>query len=66
MFSLAMLLPAAPGYIGSMQLAYIVALAALGVSLPQAFAASLYAHVLFNLFVLVTGVALLRQPRVAP
>ena len=61
MFTLAMLLPAAPGYIGSMQLAYIVALVPLGVPLPQAFAASLYTHVLFNLFVLIAGVLVLRS-----
>lgn len=63
LFTLAMLLPAAPGYIGSLQLAYVVALVPLGVALPQAFAASLYAHVLFNLFVLFTGVAMLRAPQ---
>lgn len=66
MFTLAMLLPAAPGYIGSMQLAYVVALVPLGVALPQAFAASLYAHLLFNLFVLVTAVAVLRKSKPAP
>lgn len=62
LFTLAMLLPAAPGYIGSMQLAYVTALVPLGVAQPQAFAASLFAHVLFNLFVLLTGIAVLRRP----
>jgi uncharacterized membrane protein YbhN (UPF0104 family) len=62
LFSLAMLLPAAPGYIGSMQLAYVAALVPLGVPLPQAFAASLFAHLLFNVFVLVTGIATLHRP----
>lgn len=65
LFLLALLLPAAPGYIGSMQLAYMGALVPLGVAAPQAFAASLYAHVLFNVLVLVVGVGVLRHKATA-
>lgn len=54
-FTLALMLPSAPGYIGSLQLAYIVALVPLGVALPKAFAASLYLHVLFNGLLIVLG-----------
>ena len=63
MFTLALLLPAAPGYIGSMQLAYVGALVPLGIAQPQAFAASLYAHVLFNVLVLLVGTMILRRGR---
>ncbi len=59
LFTLALLLPAAPGYIGSVQLAYTVALVPLGISSEKAFAASLYLHLLFNGMLVVLGIALL-------
>ena len=57
LFTLALLLPSAPGYIGSLQLAYVAALVPLGVATPQAIAASLYLHVLFNALLIALGLA---------
>lgn len=52
-------LPNSPGYVGSIQLAFTLALEPFGVGPTQAIAASLFFHVLAYLSVVITGVALL-------
>lgn len=48
-------LPSGPGYIGSIQLAYALALQPYGVSAEAAFAASVFFHLLSNASVIVVG-----------
>lgn len=52
-------LPNSPGYIGSIQLAFTLALAPFGVAPAQAIAASLFFHVLAYLTVVIVGLSLL-------
>ncbi len=52
---LALLLPSAPGYVGSIQVAYVLALAPFGVSAGDAVAASLFFHVFAYGFVVLAG-----------
>lgn len=52
---LALLLPGAPGYVGAIQIAYVVALAPFGVLATDAVAASLFFHVFAYGFVLFSG-----------
>jgi uncharacterized protein (TIRG00374 family) len=52
-------LPNSPGYVGSIQLAFTLALAPFGTGPSQAVAASLFFHVLAYLSVVLVGLALL-------
>lgn len=52
---LAMLLPTAPGYVGAIQIAYVVALAPFGIPATQAVAASLFFHALSFASVVLAG-----------
>jgi hypothetical protein len=52
---LALLLPSAPGYVGAIQIAYVLALAPFGVSATDAVAASLFFHVFAYGFVVLAG-----------
>jgi uncharacterized membrane protein YbhN (UPF0104 family) len=52
-------LPNSPGYVGSIQLAFALALAPFGTEPSQAVAASLFFHVLAYLSVVIAGLALL-------
>lgn len=52
---LALLLPSAPGYVGAIQLAYVIALKPFGVSASDAVAASLFFHVFAYSFVVLAG-----------
>lgn len=54
-------LPTSPGYIGSIQLAYALALRPFGVSAEAAFAASVFFHALANLSVIVVGIYYLHR-----
>ncbi len=54
-------LPAAPGFLGTVQAAYVLALAPYGVSRADAFAASAFFHVPTYLVVTLLGVWLLRR-----
>lgn len=53
-------LPNSPGFVGSIQLAYVLALRPFGVSTESAIAASVYFHVLAYLSVVVVGLYCLR------
>jgi uncharacterized membrane protein YbhN (UPF0104 family) len=61
-----MSLPSAPGYVGSIQAAYVVGLAAYGVPAAEAVAASLFYHVLTCGTLLLAGVACLPTLRASP
>lgn len=52
---LALLLPSAPGYVGAIQIAYVLALKPFGVSASDAVAASLFFHVFAYGFVVLAG-----------
>jgi hypothetical protein len=52
---LALLLPTAPGYVGAIQIAYVLALAPFGVSATEAVAASLFFHALSFASVVLAG-----------
>lgn len=52
---LALLLPTAPGYVGAIQIAYVLALAPFGISATEAVAASLFFHALSFVSVVVAG-----------
>lgn len=54
-------LPTSPGYIGTIQLAYTLALKPYGVSAGQAFAASVFYHVLAYVSVVIVGLFFLRH-----
>jgi uncharacterized membrane protein YbhN (UPF0104 family) len=54
-------LPTSPGYIGSIQLAYALALQPYAIDPADAFAASLFFHVLANASVIAVGLYCLRQ-----
>lgn len=54
-------LPTSPGYIGSIQLAYALALRPFGVSAEAAFAASVFFHALANVSVIVVGLYYLHR-----
>ena len=55
-----MMLPAAPGYIGTFQLAFTLALAPFGVSAADALAASLFYHVMLWVPLAIAGALCLR------
>jgi len=57
----AVTLPAAPGFLGTVQAAYVLALAPYGVSRADAFVASAFFHVPTYLVVTLLGVWLLRS-----
>ena len=52
---LALLLPTAPGYVGAIQIAYVLALAPFGISAAEAVAASLFFHALSFVTVVIGG-----------
>jgi glycosyltransferase 2 family protein len=52
---LALLLPSAPGYVGAIQIAYVIALKPFGVSPSEAVAASLFFHAFAYGFVVLAG-----------
>ena len=54
-------LPAAPGFLGTVQAAYVLALAPYGVSRSDAFAASAFFHVPTYLVVTLLGIWLVRS-----
>jgi uncharacterized protein (TIRG00374 family) len=57
-------LPSTPGYFGSIQLAYVLALKPFGIDAENAFAASLFFHALAYPAVIIAGFALLPSARV--
>jgi glycosyltransferase 2 family protein len=56
-------LPSAPGFFGTIQLCFILALDPFGVNTNEAFAAAIYYHITIYLAVTATGLAFLRQFR---
>jgi uncharacterized protein (TIRG00374 family) len=64
--TLGMSLPSAPGYVGSIQAAFVVGLAPYGIDSTQAVTASLYYHLLICGSLLLGGVAWLPSLRLSP
>jgi uncharacterized membrane protein YbhN (UPF0104 family) len=58
---LAVTLPAAPGFFGTIQLAFVLALAPYGVVESDALAGSIIFHIISYLFVMVAGVVALHR-----